>query len=94
MTRKEALAAGEMFFTGRVCKKHKELRGKRRSKNYGCPACLRERTQKRRKKASKAWHKSKSVYQRKRLDAIKAGTWSPRPYRKQKATDAIARADG
>jgi hypothetical protein len=49
-----AVAAGEKFFTGKVCAKHPDLKGKRRAKSRQCPACIRERmssphNQKRRK---------------------------------------------
>jgi hypothetical protein len=94
MTPKNAArAAGEMFFIGNVCKKHKELKGRRRTASGGCPSCILERVNRRRKKmGSKAWNRRR----RKLYAAIKAGKHVPRKYRKanEKATGTIARADG
>jgi hypothetical protein len=43
MTRKEALKRGEMFYTGKVCTAHPEIKGQRRTANGNCHACICER---------------------------------------------------
>lgn len=43
MRLKEARAAGEMFYTGKVCKHHPELKGQRRTKSANCHSCVVER---------------------------------------------------
>jgi hypothetical protein len=82
MTLKEARERGEMFFHDRVCDDHPELNGVRRTASRACPSCIRERMGSKRQGASKAWHKRRAEYERKRREAKKAGTWSPRKYRK------------
>jgi hypothetical protein len=89
--KEKAQAAGEMFFTGRVCKKHPELAGRRRAKSGGCPSCIRERAAKRRKKTGKAEYNRK---RRLRRAAIKAGVIVPRKYRKANEKAANASAGG
>jgi hypothetical protein len=49
MRLKEARAAGVMFYTGKVCKSHPQLGGKRRSSNGNCHACICERMKRNRK---------------------------------------------
>jgi hypothetical protein len=96
MRLKEARAAGEMFYTGKVCRKHKELKGHRRAANGNCPGCIRDRMKQYKKKGGTALRKHRKEYRSRMRAAMKAGTWSPRQYRKanEKATSAIARADG
>jgi hypothetical protein len=43
MRLKEARERGEMFYTGKVCKRHPELKGRRRASNGNCHACICER---------------------------------------------------
>jgi hypothetical protein len=74
--RRKALEAGQTFFVGRVCERHRELRGQRRAKSGDCPQCIRDRMARPEIRA-----KTKKRLKR-RLEAIKAGTYSPRPYRK------------
>lgn len=39
----EARATGRMFYVGKVCSKHPELKGERRAKNGNCHKCICER---------------------------------------------------
>jgi hypothetical protein len=54
MRLKEARASGAMFYTGKVCERHTELKGKRRAKSGNCHLCIVERMRRTRakKKAS------------------------------------------
>jgi hypothetical protein len=78
MTRKEALAAGAMFYTGKVCAKHVELEGQRRLAQGNCPGCIRDRMKRNKKKNRKAVLKRQREWAR----AVRAGTHVPRKYRK------------
>jgi hypothetical protein len=88
MRLKEARAAGEMFYTGKVCRKHKELKGQRRAANGNCPGCIRDRMAKRPNKRG-------ALLKKRWRERVRAGH-VPRKYRKanEKATGTIARADG
>jgi hypothetical protein len=78
MTLKEARAAGAMFYTGKVCAKHPELKGQRRAKSGNCHACVVERMQKHRKKNGKAYNRRR----RERYAEVREGVRVPRKYRK------------
>jgi hypothetical protein len=70
MKKREAQEAGLMFFKGNICPRHVELDGLRRAKSGGCPSCIRERTNKRRKKMGR---KEYNRRQNEKRAAIKAG---------------------
>jgi hypothetical protein len=69
MTRKEAIAVGAMFYTGKVCKHHPEENGRRRLKSGNCHACIVERMQEHRAKNRKAYSRT----HRKWRKAVAAG---------------------
>jgi hypothetical protein len=64
--RKAAMAAGEMFFNGKVCARHPELNGQRRAKSGGCPQCIADRTNRNRAKLGR------DEYNRRQRDRRKA----------------------
>jgi hypothetical protein len=78
MRLKEARAAGLTFYTGKVCKRHPELAGQRRAAQGNCPGCIRDRMRKHRKKNRKEIRRRNNE----RYAAIKAGTHTPRKYRR------------
>jgi hypothetical protein len=78
MRLKEARAAGLIFYTGKVCKRHPELEGQRRASNGHCHVCIVERMRKHRKKNRAAINRDR----RERHAATKAGTHTPRKYRR------------
>ena len=49
--RKAAIASGAMFYVGKPCERHPELKGERRTNSNGCHNCIVERMQEHRKTA-------------------------------------------
>jgi hypothetical protein len=43
MKRTEAIKAGSMFYTGKICERHPELKGQRRVKSRNCHKCIVDR---------------------------------------------------
>jgi hypothetical protein len=78
MTRKEAIAAGAMFYVGKVCHRHVELAGERRISNNNCPGCVRDRMKKHRKKNRKSYNRRR----RERYAEVRDGVRVPKTYRK------------
>jgi hypothetical protein len=70
MKRKEARAVGAIFYTGKVCKRHPEEKGRRRVAQGNCHACIVERM------ASPRSREKLKEARRRRFAAIKAGTWT------------------
>ena len=53
MRRIEAIEADAKFYTGKLCKRHPELKGQRRAKNRNCHKCIVERMQRTRRAEKK-----------------------------------------
>jgi hypothetical protein len=63
MRLKEARERGEKFYTGKVCARHPEERGRRRAANGNCHACVVERmkSEHSRRLQTEARHRRKSA---------------------------------
>jgi hypothetical protein len=67
-----------MFYTGKVCSRHPELLGQRRTKSGHCHLCVVERMKDHRNKNGDAVRKRRREW----LRAVASGTHVPRKYRK------------